>query len=199
MFRVCTTLHMHVLSSFCEEHVRRICLIPCITMRIKNFHQENESIQYMAKLTRNTKFRRRNFPEDVSETMVRLILWKKYGIMPIQNKTGDLLYLSTNIEVKTFISKGPSSFGPKESWDEIFFLDLTKLDNTETKTRVILYKVCLSMESPAWQNIKVNKNETMGDQQRAKRRPRIDFYSIKKQLPPEHVRVEYDGYFEDLF
>ena len=186
-----------LLKQFCETHIRYVKLFNHLLKRIDVFNSENVLIEEMAKLTLNKKFRRRNFPEDVSETMVRFIIWRNTGIMPVQNSKGDLLYLGKNVEVKAFISDGPSSFGPSESWDEIYFLDLTQV-HTGNRSKIILYKINLPMESKEWQAIKVNQKESMGDQQRSGRRPRIQFSKVQDQLDSKFICVEYDGYFEDL-
>lgn len=206
-----------ILDKFCVSHVRLVKLFKMLRGRIAHFHTENDMIESMASMTLNGKSRRRPFPEDVSETMVRLILWRLTGVMPTQNPTGDLTYFGKIVEVKTFISDGPSSFGPTESWDVIYFFDLSRSDqhrnqrndqrndqnrdqrnDQNRKTYVTLYKIPLKMESEEWQNIKVNKLETMADQQRSKRRPRISFSNLQKQLAPHHISIAYEGFFEDL-
>ena len=74
------------------------------------------------------KRRNENFPSDVSENIAKLVIAKKYGIMPCwDTDKGDIIIkkkdIFKQIEVKGFISCGPSSFGPHESWDLLYFVD----------------------------------------------------------------------------
>ena len=81
-----------------------------------------------------TKFKKKgylcrhlNFPSEISENLVRIFIKNKSGDDVIWNtKSGDL-YNKTKkkiIEVKAFSSSGPTSFGPTEKWDKIYFVDL---------------------------------------------------------------------------
>ena len=91
----------------------------------------------------------------------------------------DLINFTYKIEVKGFSSDGPSSFGPKEKWDYLYFLDATNI----IENKFIVYEINLSSNSETWKNIKINKNQSFDDQCKQGRRPRISFMEIKKQIP----------------
>ena len=62
------------------------------------------------KLLLKKKIRNDNFP---SENIAKYAIYKRYNIMPRWDiDVGDLLVLNKKIEVKGFMSKGYSSFGP---------------------------------------------------------------------------------------
>ena len=59
------------------------------------------------------KIRNPNFPSEISENIVRIILKNKCGIDTTWDSP-DLRHNGKKIEVKAFSSKGPTSFGPTE-------------------------------------------------------------------------------------
>jgi hypothetical protein len=105
----------------------------------------------------------------------------------------DLLLLNKKIEVKGFMSNGPCSFGPNENWNIICFVDCKEHINNFFK----IYQINLSNKNIIWKNIKVNKNETFEQQCLQKRRPRICFNDIQKQIPI-YCKLIFEGFFEDL-
>jgi hypothetical protein len=124
------------------------------------------------------QIRNLNYPEHISETFCAYVLKYKYDLDDISRECkGDLTSkMYPVIEIKTFSSCGPSSFGPFNEWDLLVFLDARNYREwsiwTSNKcTRNILNEV------------KVNKNETFGDQARNNRRPRLTFDELKKKLP----------------
>ena len=82
------------------------------------------------------------------------------------------------VEIKSFTSVGPMSFGPNEGWDTLLVLDA--IDHRDMRFK--LYEIPHSNNSPIWLNIKTNKRETFQDQCKQKRRPRISFGSVRDQL-----------------
>jgi hypothetical protein len=137
------------------------------------------------------KIRHQNTPEDITENITKFIIrkyendiscvWckgldKKYGM------TGDLFsnkYEKTApIEVKSFTSNGPSQFGPNKKFGVLYFLDLRKWLNN----KIILWKVNLNYLSEEFKNIKVNKNQTMGEQLLEGRRPHISWDNMRPQI-----------------
>ena len=118
----------------------------------------------------HTSIRRPNFPEDISENIV------KYFLDCEKITPGDLYSpLLGKIEVKCFSSKGPISFGPKETWDTLIVLDAISFLEDKYKLHII------RINSRDF-NIKVNKNETYKDQVFQKRRPRISWKSLYEQV-----------------
>jgi hypothetical protein len=90
--------------------------------------------------------RTQNFPDYISENITKFIINKIQNLKTSQNskepvgffncinsKIGDLEIINDNevikVEVKCFTSKGPSSFGPKEKWNLLYFLDATDFIN----------------------------------------------------------------------
>lgn len=135
------------------------------------------------------KIRHANFPSEISENIVKFIFFQKYHIIPTwDTNSGDLQCGTMSIEVKAFSSSGPTSFGPTEKWDRIYFLDATRF--LESRFRV--YECNLKNTSPIWQRLRVNKKETFAQQCHQGRRPRICFSEIQKQLG-HHCKLFYDG------
>ena len=143
------------------------------------------------------KIRYSNFPSHISENIVKFAIAKKYKIMPNwDTHKGDLVLNNLRIEVKGSINlyNGPPTFGPTEYWDRIYFVDgidfkLNKYD---------IYEIKLSSSSEKWKNLKVNKTETFFDQCLQKRRPRLTFYEIKKQLNDD-CKLFFSGHISELY
>jgi hypothetical protein len=147
------------------------------------------------------KRRNENFPSDISENIAKFAIYKKYGIMPCwDTKKGDLNIDKSNIfkqiEVKGFMSTGPSSFGPTETWDWIYFVDGLDVRNKNFK----VYEIKLSNRSEAWRSIKINEKETYGEiadkNQRGKLR--ADFYNKFKTQLGNHCKLIFDGHISKL-
>jgi len=146
-----------------------------------------------------------NMSEDISENIVKFIIhyhvgdttskWTK-GIVGNGPKiTGDLFSETEGTqEVKCFTSDGPPTFGPKEKWDVIYFLDAREW----LQDRFALWRVALKNNSPEWKGIKVNEDETFEEQSNAGRRPRITWGGLHAQLGEHAVKV-FDGSFDDIF
>jgi hypothetical protein len=99
----------------------------------------------MLKGVNNKKIRNENFPSHISENLVKFALNNIKYINSDEKVTwntsvGDLEYKNKRIEVKGFISDGPSSFGPTEKWDTIYFVDAKKIRDK----KIIIYEVLLS-------------------------------------------------------
>ena len=126
------------------------------------------------------KFRKMNFPSEISENLVMYAIIRKYPFITCiwDISKGDLimdLYIKKyNIEVKAFSSGGPTSFGPTVVWDIIYFIDCRNIQNSNFK----IYEIKLSNNCKIWKNIKVNTNETYEDHCNQKRRPRICFDAL---------------------
>lgn len=137
-----------------------------------------------------------NLSEIVSENMIRL--WaNKHDFILVSGKTGDLYDLLTNkrVEIKSFQSEGPTSFGPKEQWDILFFLGVLN-----EGSKIIVQVIDANMNS--FKEMKINKNETFGIQQEKGKRPRIVnsqmVQYIKTTMPSECFK-EYEYSYEDFF
>lgn len=124
------------------------------------------------------KERQENFPSFISENIAKFAEFKKSGIMPNwDTKVGDLeidknipnwnLDTKTNtinpefikyrkkIEVKGGLLDCPSSFGSKEDWDILYFVDTSKCEEYKFK----VYKINLSNNSEKWKNINIKGSE----------------------------------------
>ena len=140
------------------------------------------------------KIRKPNFQCHISENIIKFAIYKKYKIMPNwDTPSGDLLIEGDKLECKAFISKAPSSFGPKEKWDKIYFLDATDIKNKN----FIVYEIKLSNIDDLWRNLKVNKSEIYSDHCDKGRRPRILFSKIKKALPND-CNIIFKGHLSEL-
>ena len=85
------------------------------------------------------------------------------------------------IQIKCSASSGPTSFGPRSEYDEIYFVDFKsngKIDGT--------YKI-YKLENKDIDSVKANKDQSLVDQQKLDRRPRFEIRSalvLKKKLKP---------------
>lgn len=136
------------------------------------------------------------FPEDISENIVKFILHKQGREDVTWDTTrGDLQDgQGKQLEVKCFTSSGPSSFGPTEVWDEIYFLDAREW----LKEHFVCWKVDLKNTDEAWCQFKVSKTQSFGDQCRQGRRPRMAWHLIQTQLPAEKIEKVFDGLISEL-
>ena len=145
--------------------------------------------------------RRPNFPENISENIVRFLLYKTRNQIYTREGTGDLNLIGGQhrVEVKTFATaKTPCSFGPKTPWDEIYFLDATRFRDEIFKC----YRVNLPHNSDVWKQLRISKTKSMEDGRTEGKRPRHPFdgpQGIKSQLPQEYVTEIYNGTFDDIF
>ena len=150
-------------------------------------------------LMSNKKRRNENFPSDISENIVKFAIARKYNIMPCwDTKKGDLVInkkdIFKQIEVKGFTSPGPSSFGPKEMWDWIYFVDGIDIRNKKIK----VYEIKLSNTSEIWRYIKITKTETYGEQCDRRVRPHCGFEKIFKPQLGDHCKLIFDGHISEL-
>ena len=137
---------------------------------------------------------------EISENIVKyaLLYSKKYKIFPNwDTESGDLDWIYKKIEVKCFSSLGPSSFGPTEKWDLLYFLDAMDFKNKNFK----LYEIRMSNNHDTWCNIKMNKQETYKEQCDSGKRPHIAFEKIKEQLDKINVnycKLIWSGHISEL-
>jgi hypothetical protein len=127
---------------------------------------------------RNYKSREPNFPEGLSE--IAFCLWSgssrfisAYGL---SNTSFDTFNTETKRaeQIKACsVKKDLTSFGPKSRWDDLYFLDFYNEGKVDGKFDI--YKIPSKF---IYEN-KVNKNQTLKDQQGEKRRPR---FCIKKDI-----------------
>ncbi len=153
------------------------------------------------------RIRHQNTPEDITENITKFII-RKYendntciwckGVDKKHGLTGDLYSdkydKTTQIEVKSFTSIGPSQFGPDKKFGVLYFLDLRKWLQNE----IILWKVNLNYLSDEFKKIKVNKKQTMEEQMLEGRRPHISWDNIYPQITAFCDKI-YEGTFENIF
>jgi len=143
---------------------------------------------YKEKPIRNT-----NIPSDVTENIAKLAIRKAKNICPRwDRKPGDLRFKNRQIEVKCFASTGPSSFGPKEKWDILCFVDA--MDYQKFKFKVYL----ITLNNIEFGRIKFSNTETYAQQCARKVRPRNQFANIKEQLNPTEIRLIFNGHISEL-
>ena len=133
--------------------------------------------QYTLSSQLNSFIRKPNFPEDISENIVRL--YELQDCSEWKHKSGDLYSKSDGkIEVKCFSSTGPISFGPKETWDLLYIVDATLFYDDKFS----IYKINLSNKDDIWRNIRVSLAQSYEDQILQKRRPRITWKKLYAQI-----------------
>jgi len=123
--------------------------------------------------------RKVNIPEVISEGMF-CIFAKSVRYMKRVKGKGKVSFDTINIktarreQIKACSVEGDlTSFGPKSEWDDLYFLDF--YNGGKIDGRFDVYKIPSKL---IYEN-KVNKNQTLQDQQKEKRRPR---FSIKKDI-----------------
>jgi hypothetical protein len=141
--------------------------------------------------------RRHGLPDHISENIVKFVIHNHVGDATCTWSTdvGDLKSESLKtVECKSFTSDGPTSFGPTQKWDHIFFLDARNwlTDN------LVVWQVAVPNTDPLWTTIKVNKKETKSDQSGDMRRPRIKWESLYPQIK-DHCKKVFEGTFEEIF
>ena len=166
--------------------------------RFYDFKQSNLNLNEIIKST-GLPIRHQNPPEDITENTTKFIIRNHDNDLSCKwaksiGKTGDLYSDNHIIEVKSFTSCGPSSFGPKKKFDVILFLDLRGwMDD-----RIILWKVNVSNESIEWKHLKMNATQTFEEQCKIGVRPHISYDNIHTQIPDKCVKI-YEGTFEGIF
>ncbi len=136
---------------------------------------------------RITKYGRRiNIPEVVSEGMFCLFSGSVRYRRKIKGKGSasfDTINLKTNAreQIKACsIEQDLSSFGPKTEWDKLYFMNFYNNGNLDGTFDV--YEIPNKL---IYKN-KVNKGQTMKDQQKEKRRPRFSF--MKDIIKPNNLK-----------
>ncbi len=158
-----------------------------------NYYVELDKFRKKNKL----KIRLPNFAEGLSESIIKYFIINKEKRNCLPSDSGDLVINNSSpikVEVKCFASNGPTSFGPKENWNEIYFLDATDFINKNFK----IYKCNFSNNSDVWKNIKINNKDTFNDVCIKGKRPRINFNNLKNQLG-DNIKVVFDGKIDNLF
>jgi len=151
-------------------------------------------------------------PSDISENIVKFTFYVNYGVWLNWNGKGDLhlpfeiceptrrgyrtkKIVLRQIEVKALISDGPSSFGPTESWDWIYFVDMRKF---MTENIFSVYECRQSNTSPLIRTMSLKNNgETFETQAMMGRRPRDTFDNIRTHLGDE-CKLVFSGSLEEL-
>lgn len=135
------------------------------------------------------KMRQPNFPECISENIIKEyinIIEKRNCVNSMSS--GDLQVDNIKIEVKCFTSTGPTSFGPTEKWDELYFLDASHFMHKKIK----IYKLQVTNDSDKFGMLNISSKKTYKEMCEEGKRPRICFKELKKQLSDDVVMV-YDG------
>ena len=180
---------------------------------LDSFITYTNSLDVVNKQLTNKKIRMPNFPSEISENIAKFAIYKKYKICPTwDTKNGDISisnkYINKKFEIKAFSSKGPTSFGPLENWNYLYFVDATQYKNKIFK----VYEIKLSNTNDIFKNIKVSNTQTFQQQCIEKRRPHICFELLHKQIKEqicenkslknfvnsEHVKLIFEGSFDLL-
>ncbi len=125
-----------------------------------------------------------NLPEGLSEGSfcLEMNMYRVDSSINGANTSFDAYDLKRNkrIQVKACsVLPDLTTFGPKSVWDELFFCDFYKDGNWDGTFDI--YKI----ENDSIYNHKVNKNQTMREQQEQKRRPRFSIY--KEIIIPNNI------------
>lgn len=135
---------------------------------------------------------------EITENIVKFAIIKKYGVFPCwDTKKGDLDLYNKKIEIKGSIDLDngePSSFGPTEKWDIIYFVNCKERDKSKFK----VHEIKSTNENNLRKNIKVNATQTYADQRNQGRRPRITFAELVKQLPTKYISIIFYDHIDNL-
>lgn len=178
-----------------DDNMTYLLLVQCLYHYNDNLNLTEKLNKFLSK----KKIRNENFPSHISENIVKFAIFKKYGIMPCwDTNKGDAVINKMNIriqiEIKGFMSDGPSSFGPTEMWDMLYFVDAKDTMNCNFK----VYEIKLSNKNNVFRNIKLSKKETYGEIADSKRRPRGSFEKIFKPQLGDHCKLIFDGHISEL-
>jgi len=140
----------------------------------------------LSKLTTSLGGRSINLPEILSEGLFCLEMNSVRISKSIKgaNSSFDAFDLNRNkrIQVKAAsVLPDLTSFGPKSVWDELYFMNFSKLDGT--------FEIYL-IPSESIYSFKVNESQTVKDQQNQGRRPRFSIYKeiiLKEKIEPIKV------------
>ena len=128
-----------------------------------------------------------NFPDALSESIFCLEM-NCGKLLEAENASGYSTSFDAydmkrekRIQVKCSASSGPSSFGPRSQYDEIYFVDFASKGFVDGSYKI--YK----LKNDDIDNVQVNKKQKLTDQQKQDRRPRFEIRSaiiVKKNLKP---------------
>lgn len=104
-----------------------------------------------------------------------------------------------HIEVKAFVSDGPISYGPTETWGVILYVDIRQFIETGI---LRVYQLNESNTSGVFQSLPLKKktdteNGTFAEQVEKKRRPRLSFEPTKEYFGERMVCI-FNGSLEEL-
>ena len=151
------------------------------------------------------KKRHDNFPSEISENIAKFAFYHKYGILPTWDTTvGDLQYHSQTetiqIEVKGFMSDGPSSFGPTEKWNIILFVDCKRY----AEEHFTVYCIPFANDSTEWKALRLRKGSnsiTYGETATKNERGNLrgSFVNIiQPQLTEDQCFIIFEGNIAEL-
>ncbi len=185
---ICNILFSHVdgrkiiTGYLCRYKLYKMYNIMSVKVMYKLFNLYKKYVTSLQEINKTCpiKIRMPNFPSEISETIVAYVFKYTYGHGVRWSPVGDLISNGgIKIEVKCFSSNGPSSFGPTEAWDWLYFVDTR---NIIKHNHILVYELRKSNASQDWMSIKFNKTETFAEQIKKGRRPRISFSELSKQI-----------------
>lgn len=128
------------------------------------------------------------FPGDLSEYIALLCCKRKLKQIANLSSPGDIICGNKRIEVKAFLNVNtPISFGPKQQWDSIIFVDATDYMNYNFK----VYHLCISNINTKWKNLKINKMLVKKYNTKSKK-IMTNFTYLKKSFK-YHMKIIYNG------
>lgn len=165
----------------------------------KLINNHKDTHKFYKEINKNLKLkkcRNNNFPSHISENIVKFAIIHKTNEIPNWDvKPGDLNLNKKTLEVKAFSSDGPMSFGPKEKWDELYFIDCKKFMDD----KYIIYKIPLSNKDSLWKDIKFNKNDTFYNIAEKGKRPRKNPNDLIRSLKEiNKIEIFWEGNIYDI-
>ena len=161
--------------------------------------------KYVSELNEKSglKVRHQNPPEDITENIAKFIIhnyendtsckWAK-SIGLNGDLYSDKYRNDMPIEIKSFTSNGPSSYGPNKKFGVLYFLDMRGFQ----KNLIILLKLNLNSNSKEWKDLPINKNQTNIQGCIRGIRPHIRYDDLSIHLKDNITKI-YEGTFENIF
>jgi len=168
----------------------------------KAFVSDEKNLSEIEKENPGIHIRRSGLCMELSESMV------KFSIQSAGDKTcrkankGDLFSdVEGQQEVKSITAiDSPTSFGPNQHWNVIYFLDASEWKNNN----FTIWRVPIPNTHEFWKTLPVSKKQTKGDFSEAGKRPRPIWSTAIKPLLDERFpdmmkEPFYKGDFEGIF
>lgn len=146
-----------------------------LNLFLDSYNENNKVIDIINTKLKYRKIKKTNLPKEIAENIVLLLLSNlDKSEIYWDTKSKDIFIKDNSIKIKTFSGDSYSTFSPRDNWDIIYFLDLSKLE----QKIFTLWEIPKSNTSLEWGNIRVTKKLTYKNKTSFGLRPRIQFKKL---------------------